>query len=89
MQFLRDGHGQQTFLIQSVAFDNFESLRSPIMDSSLEIVQLSPGAVRGSLLKASFGDFAFSRGHFSGSFRPTGSFGQTHLAWDSFWITLA
>jgi hypothetical protein len=32
------------FFVHSVEFDNFEAIRSPIADSSLEIVQLAPGA---------------------------------------------
>jgi AraC-like DNA-binding protein len=36
--------------------------------------------VRGSLLKASLGNFAFSTGHFSGSIRGTGPFSQTHFS---------
>src|SRR5262245_50586323 len=67
------------FLIQSVKFDSFEELQNPIADSSLEIVQLAPRPVRGSLLKASLGNFAFSTGQFSGSFRGTGPFSQTHF----------
>jgi AraC family ethanolamine operon transcriptional activator len=67
------------FLIQSVGFDSFEGIRSPVADSSLDIVQLAAQPVRGSLLKASLGDFAFGTGQFSGSFRATGPFSQTHV----------
>jgi AraC family ethanolamine operon transcriptional activator len=67
------------FVIQSVEFDSFEALQSPIADSNLETVQLAPGPVRGSLLKARLGSFAFSTGRFSGSFRSTGPFSQTHF----------
>jgi AraC family ethanolamine operon transcriptional activator len=67
------------FSIQSAEFDSIESLRSPIADSSIEIVQLAPHPVRGSLLKVSLGDIAFSKGHFSGSIRGSGPFSRTHF----------
>jgi AraC family ethanolamine operon transcriptional activator len=69
----------ECFSIESVEFDSFEALRSPIAGSSIEIVQLAPRPVRGSLFKASLGNFAFSTGQFSGSFRATGPYSQTHF----------
>jgi AraC family ethanolamine operon transcriptional activator len=69
----------ERFLIQSLKFDSFESLRSPIAGSSIEVVQLAPRPVKGSLLKACFGDFAFSKCDFSGSVRGSGPLSQTHF----------
>jgi AraC family ethanolamine operon transcriptional activator len=67
------------FLIQSVRFDSIEALRSPIADSSVEIVQLARRPVKGSLLKATLGDFAFSSGQFSGSLWGSGLVSRTHF----------
>jgi AraC family ethanolamine operon transcriptional activator len=67
------------FLIQSTEFESFESLRHAIAGSNVEIVQLSPHPVRGSLLTASFGNIAFSKGYFSGSIRGSGPLSQTHF----------
>ena len=60
-------------------FDNFEALQNPIADSSIEIVQLAPHPVKGSLLKVGLGDFAFSKSDFSGSIRGSGPLSQTHF----------
>jgi AraC-like DNA-binding protein len=65
--------------IQSVEIDGIEALRSPIADSRIDIVQLAPPPVRGSFLKACLGNIAFSTGQFSGSFRASGPFSQTHF----------
>jgi AraC-like DNA-binding protein len=67
------------FLVQSMKFDNFEGLQNPIANSSIEIVQLAPHPVKGSLLKVGLGDFAFSKSDFSGSIRGSGLLSQTHF----------
>src|SRR5262249_50707553 len=68
-----------TFLIQSVEFDSFEVLRSAIPGSDVEIVQLAPHPVSGSLLTASHSNMAFSKGEFSGAIRGSGPLSQTHF----------
>jgi AraC-like DNA-binding protein len=68
------------FSIHSVKFDSFEALRSPLADSRVELVQLSRHPVRGSLLKASLGDIAFSHGQFTGSCRGSGLLSSTRYS---------
>jgi AraC family ethanolamine operon transcriptional activator len=77
--FCRMTMSNKHFLVQSVRFDSIEILRSPIGDSNVEIVQLAPRPVKGSLFKASLGNFAFSTGQFTGPLRGSGLLSRTHF----------
>lgn len=64
---------------QKVVVSSIESLRQPIADADVEIVQLGNGQLTGSLTKTVFERLAFSKTNFSLPLRTTGSLGTTNL----------
>ena len=64
---------------QKVVVSSIESLRQPIADADVEIVQLGNGQLTGSLTKTVLERLAFSKTDFSLPLRTTGSLGSTNL----------
>lgn len=64
---------------QKVVVSSIESLRQPIADADVEIVQLGKGQLTGSLTKTVLERLAFSKTNFSLPLRTTGSLGTANL----------
>ncbi len=64
---------------QKVVVSSIESLRQPIADADVEIVQLGKGQLTGSLTKTVLEKLAFSKTDFSLPLRTTGSLGTENL----------
>ena len=67
------------FALQRLEIDGIDSLRHPIADANVDIIQLGRGRLTGSLTKIIFPKLAFSITDFSLPLRATGILGSTNL----------
>lgn len=65
--------------VRSKHLDSIETLKNPIGNSQIEIVQLGRGRFSGDILHGQIEDIAFSRGRFSLPVRATGVFSPDRL----------
>lgn len=65
--------------VHSERLDSIESLRNPIGNSQIEIVQLGRGRFSGEIMHGQIKDIAFSLGHFTLPVRATGVFSRDKL----------